>query len=74
MPNISISLNEKNHQYLDAQVQNRSAYINKLIEQDRKLNFEAAMKAGYIEQSQDTDIQEDDQLWEVSLNDGLNED
>ena len=73
MPNISISLNEKNHQYLDSQATNRSAYINQLIEQDRQRNFEEAMKAGYIEQSQDADIQQDDQFWEVTLGDGLDE-
>ena len=65
--NISITVNEENLKYLDSQIKNRSKYINELIEQDRRSKFEARMRAGYIAQSQNQEIQEEDLLWEVAI-------
>ena len=58
--NISITVNEENLKYLDSQINNRSKYINELIEQDRRSKFAARMRAGYIAQSQNQEIQEED--------------
>jgi hypothetical protein len=69
--NISITVNDINREFLDSQTSNRSAYINKLIEQERKRYFTASMEAGYKAQSIDPDIQEDDQLWEIAVGDGI---
>jgi hypothetical protein len=69
--NISITVNDINREFLDSQTSNRSAYINKLIEQERKRYFTASMEAGYKAQSIDPDIQEDDQLWEIAVGDGV---
>ena len=46
-------------------------YINELIEQDRRSKIEARMRAGYIAQSQNQEIQEEDLLWEVTIADGI---
>ena len=46
-------------------------YINELIEQDRRSKIEARMRAGYIAQSQNQEIQEEDLLWEVAIADGI---
>lgn len=69
--NISISLNQENLEYLKTQVKNRSKYINDLIERDRQEKFAALMKQGYLSQNQDTEIQEDDRLWELTAGDGI---
>ena len=58
--NISITVNEENLKYLDSQIKNRSKYINELIEQDLRSKFEARMRAGYIAQSPNQEIQEED--------------
>ncbi len=68
---ISITVNEENLKYLDSQIKNRSKYINELIEKDRRSKFEARMRAGYIAQSQNQNMQEEDQLWEVTIGDGI---
>ena len=68
---ISITIDDLNLDYLDHHVSNRSRYINQLIEQDRRSKFEASMRAGYLAQSQNPEIQAEDQLWEVAIGDGL---
>ena len=68
---ISITIDEQNLDYLDSQLINRSRYMNELIEKDRKSKFEASMRAGYIAQSQNPEIQAEDRLWEVTIGDGL---
>jgi len=69
--NISITVDDINRQFLDAQTSNRSAYINKLIEQERERQFVASMEAGYKAQSGDRDIQENDLLWDITTGDGI---
>ena len=69
--NISITINEQNLKYLDSQIDNRSKYINELIESDRRSKFEASMRQGYIVQSQNKEMQEEDELWEVTVGDGI---
>ena len=68
---ISITLDDLNLDYLDNHVNNRSRYINKLIEQDRRSKFEASMREGYIAQSQNPEIQAEDRLWEVTIGSGI---
>jgi metal-responsive CopG/Arc/MetJ family transcriptional regulator len=69
--NISVTVSEQNLQYLDSQIKNRSKYINELIEKDRRNKFESSMRAGYIAQSENQEIQAEERLWEVALSDGL---
>lgn len=71
--NISITVNDTNLEYLNS-LDNRSKYINELIEKDRISKLEASMRAGYIAQSQSPEMKEEDLLWEVTLGDGLAED
>ena len=71
--NISISLDADNLDYLNTQVKNRSKYINDLIAKDRQEKFLELMKQGYLNQNQDTEIQEDDLLWEITTGDGIDE-
>ncbi|MDJ0745855.1 MAG: hypothetical protein QNJ32_21180 [Xenococcaceae cyanobacterium MO_167.B27] len=70
--NISITINEANLEYLNS-LDNRSKYINELIEKDGISKLEASMRAGYIAQSQSLEMKEEDLLWEVTVGDGLAE-
>ena len=70
--NISITINEANLEYLNS-LDNRSKYINELIEKDLISRLEASMRAGYIAQSQSLEMKEEDLLWEVTVGDGLAE-
>jgi metal-responsive CopG/Arc/MetJ family transcriptional regulator len=69
--NISITVNERNLEYLDSQVKNRSKYINELIESDRQSKLEASMRAGYIAQAQDPAMEEEEKLWSIAIADGI---
>ncbi|MEM6611867.1 MAG: hypothetical protein AAF652_06355 [Cyanobacteria bacterium P01_C01_bin.72] len=69
--NISITVDEQNLAYLDTQVQNRSKYINELIQKDRLHQLEASMREGYIAQSKSSEIKEEDLLWEIAIADGI---
>jgi len=69
--NISITVEDANRKFLDLQDDNRSAFINKLIEQERKRQFSASMEAGYKAQINDPEIQSSDRDWEIAIGDGL---
>ena len=56
---------------MNSQIENRSKYINELIAKDRRSKFEASMREGYIAQSQSQEMQEEELLWEVTLEDGI---
>ena len=69
--NISITVNIENLEYLNSQIENRSKYINELIAKDRRSKYEVSMREGYIAQSQSRETQEEDRLWEITLEDGI---
>ena len=69
--NISITVDRENLEYLNSQIENRSKYINELIAKDRRSKFEASMREGYIAQSRSKEMEEEDRLWEVTLEDGI---
>lgn len=53
---------------------NRSAYINQLLKQERKNFLKAALIKANQEEAQDTSYQEALQEWESTLSDGLTHD
>lgn len=53
---------------------NRSAYINQLLKQERKNFLKAALIKANQEEAQDTSYQEELQKWESTLSDGLTHD
>jgi predicted CopG family antitoxin len=53
---------------------NRSAYINQLLKQERKNFLKAALIKANQEEAQDTSYQEELQEWESTLSDGLTHD
>ncbi|WP_036486825.1 hypothetical protein [Myxosarcina sp. GI1] len=74
MSNISISVDDENLSYLNSQVSNRSKYINDLIAKDRATKFEEKMREGYLAQKNNSQMKEEDRLWEITLGDGIEDD
>jgi hypothetical protein len=50
---------------------NRSAYINQLLKQERNNFLKQALLKANQEEAEDTDYQEELQIWESTLSDGL---
>jgi Arc/MetJ family transcription regulator len=53
---------------------NRSAYINALLRQERDNSLKQALLKANQEEAEDTDYQEELQSWESTLSDGLTND
>lgn len=53
---------------------NRSAYINQLLKQERNNLLKQALLKANQEEAEDTDYQEELQIWESTLSDGLTND
>lgn len=50
---------------------NRSAYINALLNQERRRHLEQAILQSNREEASDTEYQEELRVWDASLDDGL---
>lgn len=70
---ISINLDDSSLKFLDETTENRSKYINDLIQQQKKKAFEAKLEADYREQSNDKQWQAEIKLWDSTAGDGLND-
>lgn len=53
---------------------NRSAYINELLKQERKYYLKQALLKANQEEAQDSDYQKELQEWDTTLSDGLHND
>ena len=73
MGKISISIDESSLKFLDKVTNNRSKYINNLIQQEEKKAFEAKLEADYAEQSNDAEWQKEVKLWDSTAHDGLDD-
>ncbi len=58
-------------EYLNSVTENRSKFINDLIERQEQLNFEQRLEQAYIEQELDPEFQREKQLWECVSADGI---
>ena len=71
----TITLDDETFSFLNQVAgNNRSAYINQLLTQERKNFLKAALIKANQEEAQDTSYQEDLQEWERTLSDGLTHD
>jgi hypothetical protein len=73
MGKISINLDESSLKFLDEVTNNRSSYLNNLLQQERKKAIMAQLKVEYLEQSNDPDWQAEVQLWDCTAGDGLDD-
>jgi hypothetical protein len=71
----TITLDDESFTFLNQVAgNNRSAYINQLLKQERKNFLKAALLKANQEEAQDTSYQEELQEWESTLSDGLTHD
>jgi hypothetical protein len=70
---ITISISDLALSYLNDITDNRSKYINDLIERERKKVFEKKLEADYREQSKDPEWQAEVTLWDCTTEDGLDD-
>lgn len=68
----TITLDDEIFAFLDQVAgDNRSAYINALLKQERSNFLKQALIKANQEEAEDTDYQEELQSWESTLSDGL---
>ncbi len=53
---------------------NRSAYINELLKQERKNHLKQVLLKANQEEAQDSDYQKELKEWDITLSDGLSND
>ena len=58
-------------EYLDSVTNNRSAYINQLIQADLKKLRDRQLEQAYIDQENDPEFHREKQLWECVSGDGI---
>jgi len=69
---VTITLDEETFEFLnDVASNNRSAYVNQLLKQERRNFLQAALRKANQEEAEDTNYQEELQAWESTLSDGL---
>ena len=73
MGKISINLEQSSLDFLDKVTDNRSAYINNLIQEQQRKAFEIKLEADYLEQSNDLQWQAEVEAWDCTAADGLDE-
>ncbi|HBV21376.1 MAG TPA: CopG family transcriptional regulator [Nitrosomonas sp.] len=71
---VTITLDEETFAFLnDVASSNRSAYVNQLLKQERRNSLQAALRKANQEEAEDTNYQEELQVWESTLKDGLSD-
>lgn len=69
---LTITLDEESFAFLnDVASNNRSAYVNQLLKQERKNYLQAALRKANQEEAEDTNYQDELLEWDSTLSDGL---
>lgn len=71
MPKIAISISDRSFNYVNSIAENRSKFINDLIEQHEQITLEHRLEQSYIDQELDPEFQREKQLWECVSGDGI---
>ena len=71
----TITLDDESYAFLNNIAgENRSAYINELLKQERKNHLKQALLKANQEEAEDSDYQQELKEWEETLSDGLSND
>jgi metal-responsive CopG/Arc/MetJ family transcriptional regulator len=70
---ISINLDDSLLEFLDQTTNNRSKYINELIQQQQRIAMTAKLESEYAEQSNDEEWQAEVKAWDAVVGDGLDD-
>ena len=68
---IRITLDEELVNFLDQKASNRSQFINQLLAEEQKRELAEQLARSYQEQEKDSTFQEEIQLWDSTVGDGL---
>lgn len=74
MPKIGISISERSLEYLDSHTDNRSAFIEELVEAQRKKDFQKELEDDYAELEKDPEFQAEVKAWDCAAGDGIDDD
>jgi hypothetical protein len=74
MPKIGISISDRSLEYLDSHTDNRSAFIEELVEAQRKKDFQKELEDDYAELEKDPEFQAEVEAWDCVAGDGIDED
>ena len=68
---ITINLEDRSFEFLSKETNNRSAYINQLILEKKKEQFEAELSEAYREQNDDPEFRAAIEDWDCTVGDGI---
>ena len=68
---VSITLDDEILEFVDRLSSNRSSFINSLLLKERRRIFMQELAAAYEEQSKDPVFQDEFDVWDVTVSDGL---
>jgi hypothetical protein len=73
MPKIGISISDRSLEYLDSHTDNRSAFIEDLVEAQRTKDFQKELEADYEELEKDPEFQAEVGAWDCVAGDGVDD-
>lgn len=73
MPKIGISISISALEYLDSHTNNRSAFIEELVEAQRKKDFQKELEADYAELEKDAEFKAEVEAWDCVAGDGMDD-
>ncbi|MDR9402245.1 MAG: hypothetical protein RI580_02285 [Halothece sp. Uz-M2-17] len=68
---ISITLDDEILEFLDQRTNNRSSFINEILQHEKQKSFMEELAQAYRDQSSDPDFLEEVSDWDVTASDGL---
>ena len=73
MPKIGISISDRSLEYLDSHTDNRSAFIEELVEAQRQKDFQQELEEDYAELEKDPEFQSEVEAWDCVAEDGIDD-
>lgn len=68
---IRITLDEELMKFIDQKASDRSQFVNKLLAEEQQREFTKQLARSYQEQEEDSTFQQEMQLWDSTVGDGL---
>lgn len=68
---VSLTLDESVVEFVDAQTDNRSHFINEILWNEKRRRFLEELGNAYEEQANDPEFQRENELWHTTVSDGL---
>ncbi|NET00503.1 MAG: hypothetical protein F6K62_20480 [Sphaerospermopsis sp. SIO1G2] len=69
---VSITLDDEVVDFIDQLTSNRSSFINNILRQEKRRIFMKELEDAYKDQANDSELQQEISVWDVTVGDGLN--